>query len=92
MGTTGKGAAPKTAAPPTQLPETLTARLAPLMEQAKTLELPILRQQESLLRLEAQRDKILAFKQGMLEAFYLSNDLDPTRTSLAPDGKTLIIK
>lgn len=80
--------------PPTlnQLPDTVAKTLAPLLAKATNLELPILRTENTLLRLQLQRDKILAYKQGVLESYCLLNELDPTKTTLAPDGKTLIIK
>lgn len=82
-----------------QLPEAAAEKLAPLLQQAKNLELPILRTsekmlqaKETLLQMQGQRDKILAYQRGMIEAHCLASGLDPQTTILAPDGKTLIIK
>jgi len=92
---TGKDQQPS----PPQLPDAMAETLAPLLQQAKALELPILRtsdemlrKQSELLQMQGQRDRILAYHRGMIEAYCLSSGMNPQTTILSPDGKTLIIK
>lgn len=80
------------------LPSQLAKEVAQAKDEASSYELVMLRTQSQIAQLQIammqtaqKREKSLGYAKGLIAGFAQAKRLDPNKTNLAPDGKTLII-